>query len=72
MTIEMATSSEVSSEPLLFYLAFARREEGQRPRQPQPMDHPAGLRLITRLRVTGPPHERASAELRRPSWPVPG
>jgi hypothetical protein len=64
LSIQMATSSQRVSEPLLFFLAFAKRGAEQRPRTPQPLDHAAGLRLITRLRVTGPPHELATSELR--------
>ena len=64
MTIEMGTNSQQPAEPLLFYIAFGRRAEAIEPPRRPPIDHAAGLRTITRLRVTGPPHEQASAELR--------
>jgi hypothetical protein len=47
------------AEPWWFYLSFVRRGDAARGR-PQPVQHPAGLREVTRLRVAGPWAERPS------------
>jgi hypothetical protein len=41
------------AEPMWFYLGFVGRGGAARGR-PQPVQHPVGLREVTRLRVTGP------------------
>jgi hypothetical protein len=64
LAIEMGVNSQLSGEPLLFFTSFGRRADGDEPARRQPIEHPAGMRLITRLQVAGPPHELASAELR--------
>ncbi len=54
LAIHMAASSENAAGPLLFYLAFGRRPDPDDPARRQPRDHAAGLRTVTRLRVTLP------------------
>jgi hypothetical protein len=42
------------SEPWWFYLSFARRPDDAGWPRHQPLDHPAGFREITAVRLTGP------------------
>jgi hypothetical protein len=64
LAIAMSTNSHVAAEPLLFFIEFGRRPDADEPGRRQPLGHAAGLRAITRVRVSGPSHEAASAELR--------
>ncbi|MGE0694414.1 MAG: VOC family protein [Pirellulales bacterium] len=66
LAIDMATSSHRVSEPLLFHLAFGRRPDSNDPdpARRQPLDHAAGLREITRVRISGPSGSAPSNELR--------
>jgi hypothetical protein len=65
LAIDMATSSHIAAEPLLFHLAFGRRPDPNdpNPARRQPLDHAAGLREITRVRVVGPAYRAPSSEL---------
>lgn len=51
LAIQMACKSEMSAEPLLFYLPFARRPDPDDLSRRQPREHPIGFRKVTRLRV---------------------
>jgi len=51
LAIQMAESSQTSSLPLLFFIPFGRRPDSYDALRRQPLDHPAGLRSITRLCV---------------------
>jgi hypothetical protein len=64
LVIEMGANSDRIDEPLLFYLSFGHRPDADDFSRRQPLEHRASLRLITRLRVSGPPHDAASPELR--------
>jgi hypothetical protein len=43
-----------ASEPWWFYLSFGRRPDDGGWRRPQPLDHAAGFREVTAVRLTGP------------------
>jgi hypothetical protein len=64
LAIAMGANSEVVTEPLLFAMTFGRRPDPDDPSRRQPRDHPAGLRLMTRLQVTSPHRGAPSPELR--------
>ena len=53
----------VLTEPFLRYLAFARRPDSAAHSRPQPLDHPAGLREVTRVTLAGPWPARPSEAL---------
>jgi hypothetical protein len=72
LAIHMANNSEVSAEPLLFYLGFGRRADPADPTRRQPRDHAAGFRAVTRLRVSGPWRGTTSPELRAAEECCPG
>ena len=57
-SILMATSSGVAQEPLIAVVPFGQRPDRWSPDRAQPLDHPAGVRLIRSVRWAGP-------------WPVP-
>jgi len=63
LCIQMSTRSEVHVEPLLFYIAFGRRADSYEPSRRQPLAHAAGLRAITRLRVSMQSTPSVPAEL---------
>jgi hypothetical protein len=54
LSIHVASNAHLLREPILFYLSFAQRSDrypiGKRP----PLDHPAGLREVTRVQFTSP------------------
>jgi hypothetical protein len=51
LAIHMGCNSEVTTEPLLFYLPFGRRPDLNDPARWQPREHAAGVRSITRVRL---------------------
>jgi hypothetical protein len=66
-SIPIATNSDVLIEPMLFYMAFARRPDSY-PAAKRPMiEHAAGLHRITSLELTIPSAETCSPELRQVS-----
>ena len=50
----MGTNAVELGEPMLCYLAFARRTDSVRPVRLQPLEHPAMLREVTRVTLAGP------------------
>ena len=60
----MATNTDVLVDPMLFYLAFARRADSYPSGQRQPLEHAADLREMTRVELISPHAQRASPELR--------
>ncbi len=62
LVIHMGANSETVSEPLLF--AFGRPANSGGPSRRQPIEHAAGLRSISRLRISGTWSEPTSPELR--------
>jgi hypothetical protein len=63
LSLAVGTNAAELAEPLLCYLTFARRTDGVRPGRLQPLDHPAGLREITRVTLAGPWPGRPSEAL---------
>jgi hypothetical protein len=72
LAIQMGENSDLATEPLVFYLAFGRRADGFPPQRRQPLEHPAGLRTITRVKISGPRHAAPSATLRAAEAACPG
>lgn len=62
--IEIAAET-AGSEPLVFATPFAGRPGSYPPERRQPLEHPAGLREITSLKLTLPAVENISEALRR-------
>lgn len=62
--IHVGTNIDNLMEPMLFFLDLGRRPGDLSPAQSQPLDHPAGVREITRVRLISPFGERLSSELR--------
>lgn len=54
VSIPVATNSNVLHEPMVFYLPFGGRPDAKSPEKQEPLDHPAGLREITGLRLLMP------------------
>ena len=54
LAIQMATHSHVSTGPLLFAITFGRRADSGPPERHRPLEHAAGVRAVTRLRITVP------------------
>ena len=63
LVIQMGTNSETVNEPLLFYVSFGRRPDQADASRQQPLEHSAGLRSITRVRICQPQREPVSPEL---------
>jgi hypothetical protein len=63
MVIDMATTSPVTREPLVF-LAATRRPDAEPPPARQPLVHAAGVREVTAVRLGIPGAEPLSATLR--------
>jgi hypothetical protein len=65
LVIQMGANSLVVTEPLVFYLAFARRPDRYTDSaHQQPLKHAAGIRTITRVGICGVPMNAASETLR--------
>jgi len=63
LSLAVGTNAAELAEPMLCYLAFARRTDSVRPARLQPLDHPAGLREVTRVTLAGPWPRRPSETL---------
>lgn len=64
VVIPVATNVAVLSEPMLFYLPFAKRQDSYSGAKAQPLDHAFGWREVTRVSLTltqPPPSEELSA-----------
>lgn len=53
-SIHIAANTNVQTEPMLFYLPFARRPDSYPPAKQQPSRHSAGLHEVTSITVSGP------------------
>ncbi|MBD2234172.1 hypothetical protein [Phormidium tenue] len=64
VAIPVATNVSVLSEPMLFYLPFAKRQDSYPEAKAQPLDHAFGGREVTRvsLTLTQPPPRSAELE----------
>lgn len=63
LSIQVATSARVPTEPLLFFLPFGLRLDSQPKSKLPPLSHPRALRSITRVTFTTPHAAAPSAEL---------
>jgi hypothetical protein len=63
LSIAVANNSAILTEPMLFQIPFGRRPDDLPPEKSQPLDHPAGLREITRVEIMGPVSTSPSPEL---------
>jgi hypothetical protein len=50
----IGANAEIVAEPFLVYIPGGRRPDAVPPPQRQPLDHPAGVREITRLQLASP------------------
>jgi hypothetical protein len=63
-TVSMAigTNSEVLAEPMLVEIPFGNRPDQAPPEKVQPLEHPVGVREITRVKIVSPVTTSLSAE----------
>lgn len=61
MSIPMAESADKLNEPLIFAIPFGGRPDHYPADRRQPIEHPAGLRQVTKVTMTLPTHERSPA-----------
>jgi hypothetical protein len=54
LSIAVGTNSDVLTEPMLFQTPFGKRPEQFPPEKTQPLEHPVGLREITRVEIISP------------------
>jgi hypothetical protein len=54
LSIAVGNNSEVLTEPMLFQISFGKRPDQAPPEKTQPLEHPIGLREITRVEVVSP------------------
>lgn len=64
LVIRVGTNAAIFTEPLLFYLPFARRPDRYPDDRRPPLAHGAGLREMTRVELTVPSSVTLSPELR--------
>ncbi|MCW5556044.1 MAG: hypothetical protein KIS67_28285 [Verrucomicrobiae bacterium] len=60
LSIQVATNTDVRSEPMLFYLSFAQRPDAYPLAKRQPFEHLAGLKEVTRVTLFRPCAEALS------------
>ncbi len=63
LAIAVATNAAVLTEPMLFYLPFAQRQDRYAGAKAQPLDHAPGWREVTRVGMTLPQPPPRSKEL---------
>jgi len=61
--IRIGCNSDILAEPMLFHIAFGGRPDGVAASKRQPLQHPIGIREVTRLRWIGPRPVATSPEL---------
>jgi hypothetical protein len=64
LAIWVGDNSDRLTEPMLFQTPFGRRPDQAPPEKVQPLNHPLGLREITRLELVSPIDQPPSLELR--------
>lgn len=65
LSIAVGNNSEELTEPMLFQILFGKRPDQAPPEKAQPLEHPLGLREITRVEVVTPIATCPSPELQR-------
>ncbi|AFY96352.1 VOC family protein [Chamaesiphon minutus] len=63
VAIAVGTNSENLTEPMLFQISFGQRPDGYIAQKAQPLNHPLGIREITRVELVTPYADRLSPEL---------
>ena len=63
LCFHIGTNIDVLTEPMLFYLSFARQPDSYSNAKRPPLEHKAGLREITRVEFVTPHLDNASPEL---------
>ena len=64
LSIPVATNAGMLHEPFIFAIAFGGRPDAAPPERRQPIDHPAGLREVTKVTLSLPPFGAFSPALR--------
>ncbi|MFQ3614633.1 MAG: VOC family protein [Cyanobacteriota bacterium] len=64
LSISVATNAQQLTEPMLFFLGFASRPDTYPPERAQPLQHPLGVKEVSRVRLSSPAAEDPSPELR--------
>lgn len=64
LSISVATNATVLTEPMLFYLAFRKRQDSYPEEQRERLSHAVGFCEITRVTLASPHADRLSPELR--------
>ena len=63
LSIPVATNIDVLTEPMLFYLPFAQRQDIHPEGKAQPLQHPIGFREVTGVTLISPHADSPSDEL---------
>lgn len=63
ISIAVAINSDVLAEPMLFQIPFGKRPDQFPAEKAQPLNHPAGLREVTRVELVSPFANNPSPEL---------
>jgi hypothetical protein len=63
LALQIGRNAEYTREPLLYYLPVHRRPDTLPPQERQPLEHAAGVRELTGLRIFGPYPEAPSAAM---------
>jgi Glyoxalase-like domain len=61
--LDVAENSAETTEPLLFYMSFGRRPDDYLPERRHPLEHAAGFKEITGVRITLPGGQPSSKAL---------
>lgn len=62
LSVSIATNSETLIEPMIFQISFGKRTDQALSEKAQPLEHPIGLRKITRVEVISPVTTLPSSE----------
>jgi hypothetical protein len=63
LNISVGSNAHMLTEPMLFYLPFAKRQDSYPADQLQPLNHPIGFRELTRVKIIRPNASQLSPEL---------
>lgn len=63
LSLYIGNNSDTLSEPMLVYLPFVRRPDGDLEANRQPLDHKPGLKEITSIELLSPHADKCSPEL---------
>jgi hypothetical protein len=63
ISIAVGTNSDLLTEPMLFQIPFGKRPDQYPAEKSQPLEHPVGLREVTRVELVSPAANNLSSEL---------